>query len=147
MSYRHTVWLLRTYERLYTGRPLHVNTISPLLLVSHEAISALAQEKTHTDSATIVSFCARMLRQMAKVYPIAGLILRSSEQVAARYSVFLPAETSCLIEDLEKEQPQVVGIDKVQSRLPIDLGVMHTTNGSDQLGYLVNKLAETKLGC
>lgn len=86
-----------------------------------------------------------MLIRMANVYPIAGLILRSLEQVAARYVVCLPAKTLSLIEDLNKGQPQVSGIDKIQSRLPIDLGKMHAMDCSDQLGYLVNKLAETKL--
>lgn len=146
MSYRQTVWLLRTFDKRYAGLPLHVNTISPLLLVSHEAISTLAEEKAGADSATTVSFCARMLHRMADVYPIAGLILQSLEQVAARYNVLLPVETRSLIGYLEQKQPHIRGVGKVESELPIDLGVMHTSNGSDQLGYLVDKLADARLG-
>lgn len=145
-SYQNLIWLLRTFDERYTGLPVHVNLISPLLLVSYEVISTLATEHSDVDShlATLV-FCARMLRYMANVHPIAGLILRSLEQVTSQYDVFLPAEIRDMIDDLDIQEAYVADVSKVHSGLPIDLGRMHTTDGSDQLGHLIRKLADTGL--
>lgn len=145
-SLHSLIWLLRTFEKRYSGRPIHVNLISPLLLVSYETISTLATEHSATDNyrATLI-FCAHMLRYMAKVHPIAGLILRSLEQVTPRYDVPLPAEIYGMIEDLDKQDAYMADINKVHSGLPIDLGRMHTADGSDQLGHLVLKMADADL--
>lgn len=145
-SIHSLIWLLRIFDKRYEGLPVHVNLISPLLLVSYETISTLATQHSGTDNRRVtLIFCARMLRYLANVYPIAGLILRSLEQVTSRYDVLLPAEIYGMIEDLDKQEAYMADVDKVHSGLPIDLGRMHTADGSDQLGHLVRKMADADL--
>ena len=130
-SCRQLRYLIYQLDQLYPTGPLPINFSAPLLHVAFETMQCLpsisaSDPMADTEPETFFVLCVRILRRMAEPFVVVRFLLRGIRRAAARMASTLPVEAVSVFEELDRNRPQIAGVDVARSSLPVDLSLLPT---------------------
>jgi len=139
-SHRELRYLIYELDRQFPDVPLPFSTLNPLIAICHDTISHLRSDAANPEHAFYFCLCLRVLGRLSKAFTIAPLIAQGIFRVAQRQHIELPMEAEDLAPSLKDGPLEIPQLNKVNSSLPIDLGLV---DGSTDMSRLQQLIGET----